>query len=48
MLAGKRFIADEEVIAVTDAYFDSRQSSIEKLPDRYSQFITLGGNYDEQ
>jgi len=52
MLAGKKFSSDEEVIAETEAYFETREKSyykngIEKLYDRYNRCIALEGNYIE-
>ncbi|CAG5050863.1 unnamed protein product [Parnassius apollo] len=52
MLAGKKFKADEEVIAETEAYFEAKHKSyykngIEKLEDRYNRCIALDGNYVE-
>lgn len=52
MLAGKKFKADEEVIAETEAYFEAKDKSyykngIEKLEDRYNRCIALDGNYVE-
>lgn len=52
MLAGKKFKTDEEVIAVTEAYFEAKDKSyykngIEKLENRYNRCIALEGNYVE-
>ena len=52
MLAGKKFSANEEVIAETEAYFEAKDKSyykngIEKLEDRYNHCIALEGNYVE-
>ncbi|CAK1591418.1 unnamed protein product [Parnassius mnemosyne] len=52
MLAGKKFKADEKVIAETEAYFEAKHKShykngIEKLKDRYNQCIALDGHYVE-
>ena len=52
VLAGKKFNAQEEVIAKTEAYFQSKDQSyykngIEKLHDRYNRCIALDGNYIE-
>ena len=53
MLRGNRFGSNEEVIAETEAYFESRDESfykkgIEKLEKRWNEFITLEGNYVEE
>lgn len=50
MLQGKKFCSDDEVIAETEAYFESKDKSfyktgIEKLEDRWTQCITLEGEY---
>ena len=51
ILAGKKKIsADEEVIAETEAYFETKKklfnkNGIEKLYDRYNCFIALEGNH---
>ncbi|KAM8703159.1 hypothetical protein ACLKA7_007868 [Drosophila subpalustris] len=52
MLAGKKFSADEEVIAETEAYFEAKderyhKNGIQKLEDRYTRCIALNGNYVE-
>lgn len=52
MLAGKKFSANEEVIAETEAYFEAKDKSyykngIKKLEDRYNRCIALEGNYVE-
>ena len=49
MLQGKRFGSNEEVIAETEAYFESKDESvykkgIEKLEKRWNECITLEGN----
>ena len=53
MLQGKRFGSNEEVIAETEAYFESKDESfykkgIEKLEKRWSECITLEGNYVDE
>ena len=50
MLLGKRFGPNEEVVAETEAYFESKDESfykkdIEKLEKRWNECITLKGNY---
>ena len=50
MLQGKRFGSNEEVIAKTEVYFESKDESfykkgIEKLEKRWNEYITLEGNY---
>ena len=49
MLQGKRFGSNEEVIAETEAYFESKDKSckrgIEMLENRRNECITLEGNY---
>ena len=50
MLQGKRFGSNVEVIAETEAYFESKDESfykkgIEKLEKRWNECITLEGNY---
>lgn len=50
MLQGKRFQSNEEVIAETEAYFESKKKSfyksgIERLEKRWTDCITLKGNY---
>ncbi|KAF7286632.1 hypothetical protein GWI33_004665 [Rhynchophorus ferrugineus] len=52
MLACKKFLSNEGVIAETKAYFEAKDKSyykngIEKLEGRYNQCITLEGNYVE-
>lgn len=52
MLAGKKFRADDEVIAEVEAYFEAKDKSyfkigIEKLYDRYNRCIAFEGNYIE-
>jgi len=51
-LQGKRFTSNEEVIAETEAYFESLDVSyyrkgIEMLENRYTKCIALEGNYVE-
>ena len=53
MLQGKRFCSNEEVIAETEAYFESKDESfykkgIEKLEKRWNECITLEGNYVDE
>ena len=53
MLAGKRFGANEEVIAETEAYFEAKDKSfykkdIEMLERRWTHCITLEGNYVDE
>ena len=53
MLQGKRFGSNEEVIAETKAYFESKdetfyKKTIEKLEKRWDQCITLEGNYVDE
>ena len=53
MLQGKRFGSNEEVIAETEAYFESKDESfykkgIEKLEKRWNECITLEGNYIDE
>ena len=53
MLQGKRFGSNEEVIAETEAYFESKDESfykkgIEKLEKRWNECITLEGNYVDE
>ena len=50
MLQGKKFGSNEEVIAETEAYFESKDESfykkgIENLKKRWNECIMLGGNY---
>ena len=50
MLQGKRCGSNEEVIAETEAYFESKNDTfykkgIEKLEKRWNACITLEGNY---
>lgn len=52
MLAGKKFNADEEVIAEAEACFEAKgkwfyKNGIQKLDDRYNRCIALDGNYIE-
>lgn len=51
MLAGKKFSADEEVIAETEAYFEAKdkyyKNGIEILYDHYNRCIAVEGNYIE-
>ena len=49
MLVGKKFSADEEVIAETEVYFEAKdklyyKNAIEKLYDHYNRCIVLQGN----
>jgi len=49
----KRFTSNEEVIAETEAYFESLdvsyyRKSIEMLENRYTKYIALKGNYVEE
>ena len=49
MLQGKRFSSNEEVIAETEAYFESKDESlykkgIENLEKRWNECISLEGN----
>ena len=53
MLQVKRFGSNEEVIAETEAYFESKDESfynkgIEKLKERWNKCITLEGNYVDE
>ena len=53
MLQGKRFGSNEEVIAETEAYFESNDKSfykkgIEMLEKRWSEYITLEENYVDE
>ena len=50
ILQGKRFGSNKEVIAETEAYFESKDESfykigIEKLKKHWNECITLEGNY---
>ncbi|KZC13929.1 Histone-lysine N-methyltransferase SETMAR [Dufourea novaeangliae] len=50
MLQGKKFGSNEEVIAETEAYFESKDKSfyikgIERLEERWNECITLEGEY---
>ena len=50
MLQGKRFSPNEEVIAESEVYFESKDESfykkgIEKLEKRWKECIMLAGNY---
>ena len=50
MLQGKRFGSNEEVVAETEAYFESKdkwfyKKGIGKLEKRWNECITLEGNY---
>ncbi|KAF7269978.1 hypothetical protein GWI33_017063 [Rhynchophorus ferrugineus] len=52
MLAGKKFSSNEDMIDESEAYLEAKdksyyKNSIEKLEGRYSQCITLEGNYVE-
>ena len=53
MLQGRRFGSNEEAIAETEAYFESKDESfckkgIEKLEKRWNECITLEGNYVDE
>ena len=53
MLQGTRFGSNEEVIAKTEAYFESKDESfykkdIEKLEKRWNECMTLEGNYVDE
>ena len=53
MLQRKRFGSNEEVIAKTEAYFESKDESfykkgIEKLEEHWNECITLEGNYVDE
>ena len=53
ILQGKRFGSNEELIAETEAYFESKDESfykkgIEKLEKRWNECITLEGNYVDE
>ena len=53
MLLGKRFGSNEEVIAETETYFESKnelfyQKGVEKLEKRWNKCITLKGNYVDE
>ena len=53
ILQRKRFSSNEEVIAATEAYFESKDESfykkdIEKLEKRWNKCITLEGNYVDE
>ena len=53
MLQEKRFGSNEEVIAETEAYFESKYESfykkdIEKLEKRFKECIMLEGNHVDQ
>lgn len=53
MLQGKKFASNEEVIAETEAYFESKDKSfyikgIEKLEERWNECITLEGEYVDE
>lgn len=53
MLQGKRFGSNEEVIAASEAYFESKDKSfykhgIEKLEKRWNDCITLEGDYVDE
>ena len=50
ILQGKRFGSNEEVIAETEAYFESKDKSsckkgIENLEKHWNECVTLKGNY---
>ena len=53
MLQGKRFGSNEEVIAETEVYFESKDESfyeigIEKLDNRWNKCITFKENYVDE
>ena len=53
ILAGKKFISNEEPIAETEAYFEVRDKAfyndgIEKLEKRWNESIALEGDYDDE
>ena len=53
MPQGKRFGSDEEVIAETEAYFESKDKTfykkgIERLEKRWNKCIMLKGNYADE
>ena len=53
MLQGKRFSSDDEVIAVTEAYFEAKDKSfykkgIESLEKRLNDCITMEGDYVDE
>ena len=53
MLQGKKFGSNEEVIAETETYFESKDKSfyikgIEKLEKRWNECITLEGEYVDE
>ena len=53
MLQGKRFGSNEEVIAKTKTYFESKdglfyKKGIEKFEKRWNECITLKGNYVDE
>ena len=53
ILQGRRFGSNEEVIAETEAYFESKDKSfykkgIEELQKRWNECITLEGNYVDE
>ena len=53
ILQGKRFASNKEVIAESEAYFESKDESfykkdIEKLEKRWNECITLEGNYADE
>ena len=53
MLQGKKICSNEEVIAETGVYFQSKdesfyKKSIEKLEKRWNEYITLEGNYADE
>ena len=53
VLQGKRFGSNEEVMAETEAYFESKDESlrkkgIEKLQKHWNECFTLEGNYADK
>ena len=53
MLQGKKFDCNEEVIAESEACFESKDESfnkkgIENLEKHWNECITLEGNYDDK
>ena len=53
MLQGKRFGFNEEAIAETEAYFETKNKSFykkgfEMLEKRWNECITLGGDYVDE
>lgn len=52
MLARKKFSTNEQVVAETESYFETKEKSyykncIEKWYGRYNRYIALEGNYIE-